>query len=211
MPALCKKSSVVIRADTPIKNGFERGVIGLPSLRGPYVCRKQAIQVGSKQCDRSVGVTRPLTTAEKELAPVCPVCGGKAKLVTRDELFPFREDRKIPDLFYACCGNLAPVIAKSLRPAAPLRGYVSRRLRREALAVFNQLTCAEFGFGRITAGAVERGMTWLRRELNMPYLDVSQADALTCHNILRVCYRRLADFGRRGGYGLYATNRRHIQ
>lgn len=210
MPALCKKS-VVIRADTPIKNGFERGVIGLPSLRGPYVCRKQAIQVGSRQCDRSVGVTRPLTTAEKELAPVCPVCGGKAKLVTRDELFPFREDRKIPDLFYACCGNLAPVIAKSLRPAAPLRGYVSRRLRREALSAFNQLTCAEFGYGHMHASALTRCREWLQDRLEIPHLDVSIADAFTCHRVIRACYSRLQDFGRRGGYGISPTNRRRVQ
>lgn len=207
MSALCAKR-IAVRPDA---NGGDAcgGDVRISSRERRVVPGARALQVGGRQRDSVSGLQRPV--ADEKIAPTCPSCQKKAQLVTRDELFPFRPDRKLHDLFYVCCGNMTPATSKTLAPLTRLRGYVSRRLRREALSAFNQLTCAEFGYGHMHASALTRCREWLQDRLEIPHLDVSIADALTCHRVIRACYSRLQDFGRRGGYGISPTNRRRVQ
>ena len=102
----------------------------LSSQRRPYMLRKRFIQVGEGS-GHSVHVPNR-SPAETKLAPMCPACGKQAQLVSRDELHPFRNDRRdLASLYYVCCGNATPVDGNTLAPKYRLRNYILTRLRAE--------------------------------------------------------------------------------
>ena len=161
--------------------------------------RIRPVQVGASrgssiQCDG-----RP--AYDKKIAPICPACGKKAQLVSRDELFPFRDDnKKLADLYYVCCGQFAIADSKTLKRKSPFAGYMDRRLREEARKVVRQMTMALFGYGCSSSAATKGAHAFICEQLQINTLDIATADARQCRDIIRICYARLRDFGKTG-YG----------
>jgi hypothetical protein len=113
----------------------------------------------------------------------CPTCGKTAQKVSARELYPFRDDRYFPDFFYVCCGNIAPVKART-----KMRGYVSRRLRPAANDALQRLA-RTISFGVSLAAA----KTYVAESMGIPILNVSTANARTCHQIIAACNARLQE------------------
>lgn len=163
-----------------------RSVLPRLSPRGQHTLfRGRAIPMGSTGGDSVLPLSEP--AQRKKIAPHCPTCKQRAHLVSRDELHPFRDDLKnIPELYYACCGNIAPADSKTLKPTTRLHDYVSRRLRREAYSVFNRLRRLKVKYPR--ANTLEEH---IRYELKIAEFNLATADAFLCRDVIRVCSERL--------------------
>jgi hypothetical protein len=102
-------------------------------------------------------------------------------------------------MYYACCGNIAAACEKSRTQKTPMQSETSRRLRVEAQNALNQLCGAEFGYGFLSTGAITKAKDWICGRLHLTSLNLSTADAATCHDVTRVCYARLKN---RYGYAI---------
>lgn len=181
-----------VRADENTWEPRDRS-LRLSSQRRPYVLRKRLVQVGEGSGNPVHVIHR--NPAETRLAPACPSCGKQAQLVSRDELFPFRADRRdLAPMYYVCCGNTTPADEKTLAPKYRLRNHVLTRLRAETHRVVMQLCKAEFGFGFASHVALENTRDWLCKRLHLDSFDVSTASVALCHDVLRVCNNRLVEF-----------------
>lgn len=172
----------------------------IPSRERANVLRVRSVQVGEGHGDSVQHTDRPGTYAAKVKAPICPVCKEKAQLVSRDELFPFREDnKKLADAYYVCCGKFAAANPKTLSRAEPFQGYLDRRLRGEARRALTQLTRAVFGYGFVTPVASAKARHFVASQLHLGTdIHISAADADTCRAVILVCHDRLRQFGKRG-------------
>lgn len=186
-----------LHADTQ-NGGPSVDIPRLPPPKRTGVFRIRTLQVGQGSGHLVQHNARAIP--QPKIAPRCAVCGEKAQLVSRDELFPFRDDNKnLADLYYVCCGKFAAVDPKTLSRTEPFQGYLDRRLRGEAFRALTQLTRAVFGYGFVTPVASAKARYFVASQLHMGAdIRINTADGATCRAIIRVCHERLRLFGKQG-------------
>ena len=123
--------------------------------------------------------------------PICPYCGGDAKLVTGDVVYPGRFDLSAKRFWY-CAGDDAWVgcHGKTERPLGTMADKELRNARQAAHAQFDPLWQEKQRRENMPKfRARGRGYRWLAEQMQMPVREchIAMMSAEQCARVMTIC------------------------